>query len=134
MYGSSKLFGFYRKTISEVEQMETNVITDASEAKPKKINILNCLPDNVYADPGRPTPESAREAIGHFTYDVSVVMGSSFSETGTFTQPEGVATAITEFGYPVGFLYVDGESWSDETKGPNADSALRNNLILARRF
>ena len=63
VYGSSKLFGFYRKTISEVEQMETNVITDASEAKPKKINILNCLPDNVYADPGRPTPESAREAI-----------------------------------------------------------------------
>jgi len=63
VYGSSKLFGFYRKTIPEIEQLETNVITDARDAKPKKINILNCLPDNVYADPGRPSPESAREAI-----------------------------------------------------------------------
>ena len=63
VYGSSKLFGFYRKTIPEIEQLETNVITDAREAKPKKINILNCLADSVYADPGHPTPDSAREAI-----------------------------------------------------------------------
>ncbi len=63
VYGSSKLFGFYRKTIPEIEQLETNVITDARDAKPKKINILNCLPDNVFADPGHPTPESAHEAI-----------------------------------------------------------------------
>ncbi|MBO4475664.1 MAG: 4-hydroxythreonine-4-phosphate dehydrogenase PdxA [Bacteroidales bacterium] len=63
VYGSSKLFGFYRKTIAEIEQLETNVITDAGEAKPKRINVLNCLPDSVYADPGSPTPDSAREAI-----------------------------------------------------------------------
>ena len=63
VYGSSKLFGFYRKMVHEIEQLETNVITDARDAKPKKINIVNCLADNVYADPGRPTPESARDAI-----------------------------------------------------------------------
>ena len=63
VYGSSKLFGFYRKTVHEIEQMETNVITDARDAKPKKINILNCLPDNVFAEPGQASPESARDAI-----------------------------------------------------------------------
>ncbi len=63
VYGSSKLWGFYRKTIHELDQLDTNVITDAREAKPKKINILNCLPDNVFAEPGQATPESARDAI-----------------------------------------------------------------------
>lgn len=63
VYGSSKLFGFYRKTIPELEQLDTNVITSAADAKPKRINILNCLPDNVFAEPGQATPESARAAI-----------------------------------------------------------------------
>lgn len=63
VYGSSKLFGFYRKTIPEIEQLDTNVITTAADAKPKRINILNCLPDNVFAEPGQATPESARAAI-----------------------------------------------------------------------
>lgn len=115
--------------LCSVANVETNLFVIADPD-----NMSQAKPYDWAAMVGNPdlnTSESAREAIGHFTYDVSVVMGSSFSETGTFTQPEGVATAITEFGYPVGFLYVDGESWSDETKGPNADSALRNNLILA---
>lgn len=63
IYGSSKLFGFYRKGIPEIEQMDTNVITAAGDAKPKRINILNCLPDNVFAEPGQATPDSARAAI-----------------------------------------------------------------------
>ena len=63
IYGSSKLFGFYRKGIAEIDQPDVNVINSASEAKPKKINILNCLPDSVFAEPGKSTPESAKAAI-----------------------------------------------------------------------
>jgi len=63
VYGSSKIFGFYRKTVHEIEQLDTNVITKASEAHPKRVNILNCLPDNVYAEPGGATAESAKAAI-----------------------------------------------------------------------
>lgn len=63
IYGSSKLFGFYRKTIPEVEQMDTNNIKDASEAHPKRINIVNCLSDSTFAEPGQATPESAKGAI-----------------------------------------------------------------------
>ena len=63
IYGSSKLFGFYRKTIPEVEQLDTNVINTASDAHPKRVNIVNCLPDNAYAEPGQATAESASGAI-----------------------------------------------------------------------
>ncbi len=63
IYGSSKLFGFYRKSIPEIEQMDTNAISSASEAHDKRVNIVNCLPDNTYAEPGQATTESAKGAI-----------------------------------------------------------------------
>lgn len=63
VYGSSKIFGFYRKTIPEIEQMDTNVVNSARDAHAKRINILNCLPDSVFAEPGTPTPDGAKAAI-----------------------------------------------------------------------
>ena len=63
IYGSSKIFSFYRKTIPEIEQMDTNAINNAREAHPKRVNIVNCLPDSAYAEPGQATPESAKAAI-----------------------------------------------------------------------
>ena len=43
--------------------MDTNAISSASEAHPKRINIVNCLPDSAYAEPGQATAESASAAI-----------------------------------------------------------------------
>jgi len=63
IYGSSKIFGFYKKLVHEIDHLDTYVINSAKEAKPKKINIVNCLPDNVFVEPGQPTPESAKSAI-----------------------------------------------------------------------
>lgn len=63
IYGSSKIFGFYRKHIHNLEQMDTNVISSAKDVHNKRINIVNCLPDNVFVEPGQPTPESAKSAI-----------------------------------------------------------------------
>ena len=63
IYGSSKIFGFYRKTLHNIEQLDTNVIQSAADAHPKRINIVNCLPDSVFVEPGRATPESAKAAI-----------------------------------------------------------------------
>lgn len=63
IYGSSKIFGFYRKLIHNLDQMDTYVIQNAKDAKPRKINILNCLPDNVFVEPGQSTPDSAKSAI-----------------------------------------------------------------------
>ena len=64
IYGSSKIFGFYRKQIHNLEQpVNTNVITSAQEVHQKRINIVNCLPDNVFVEPGQATPESAKSAM-----------------------------------------------------------------------
>jgi len=63
VYGSSKAFGFYRKNIPETENINTNVITSAKDAHPKRVNIVNCLPDNLQIDPGQCTHEGAKAAI-----------------------------------------------------------------------
>lgn len=63
IYGSVKLFNFYCKTIPEIEELATETIDSAREAKPKCINIVNCLPDSIFAEPGQATPESAKAAI-----------------------------------------------------------------------
>ena len=64
IYGSSKIFGFYRKQIHNIDQpVNTNVITSAQDVHPKRINIVNCLPDNIFVEPGQATPESAKSAM-----------------------------------------------------------------------
>lgn len=63
IYGSSKIFSFYRKTVPEVEQMDTYAVSSASEAHDRRINIVNCLPDSSFAEPGQATAESAKAAI-----------------------------------------------------------------------
>ena len=63
IYGSSKIFGFYKKQIHDIEQINTNVITSAKDVHQKRVNIVNCLPENVYVEPGQATPESAKAAM-----------------------------------------------------------------------
>ncbi|MBQ6045411.1 MAG: 4-hydroxythreonine-4-phosphate dehydrogenase PdxA [Bacteroidales bacterium] len=63
IYGSSKLFGFYRKTIHNLDQIDTNIVASAADAHQRRVNIVNCLPDNVYVEPGQPNPEAAKAAI-----------------------------------------------------------------------
>ncbi len=63
VYGSSKIFGFYRKQIHNIEQMDTYVIQSGKDIHPKRINIVNCLPENFYAEPGQSSPDSAKAAM-----------------------------------------------------------------------
>jgi len=63
IYGSSKIFGYYKKLIHETFQMDTNVISSARDAHPKRVNIVNCLPDNIEVMPGQATADSAKSAI-----------------------------------------------------------------------
>lgn len=100
IYGSSKIFGFYKKQIQNIENINTNVVTSAKDAHQKRVNIVNCLPENVFVEPGQPTPESAKSAItslqaavediknGHIDVLVtapinkSVMAGEGFGHTG----------------------------------------------------
>ena len=63
IYGSSKIFGFYKKQIHNIEQINTNVIISAKDVHQKRVNIVNCLPENVFVEPGQATPESAKSAM-----------------------------------------------------------------------
>ena len=63
IYGSSKIFGFYKKHIHNIDQINTNVISSAKDVHQKRVNIVNCLPENVFVEPGQPTPESAKAAM-----------------------------------------------------------------------
>jgi hypothetical protein len=63
IYGSSKIFGFYKKQIHNIENINTNVISSAKDVHQKRVNIVNCLPENVFVEPGQPTPESAKSAM-----------------------------------------------------------------------
>ena len=63
IYGSSKIFGFYKKHIHNIEQINTNVISSAKDVHQKRVNIVNCLPENVFVEPGQPTSESAKAAM-----------------------------------------------------------------------
>lgn len=63
IYGSSKIFGFYKKQLHNIEQINTNVISSAKDVHQKRVNIVNCLPENVFVEPGQPTPESAKSAM-----------------------------------------------------------------------
>ncbi|MBQ8810931.1 MAG: 4-hydroxythreonine-4-phosphate dehydrogenase PdxA [Bacteroidales bacterium] len=63
IYGSSKIFGFYKKQIHDIDQINTNVINSAKDVHQKRVNIVNCLPENVFVEPGQSTPESAKAAM-----------------------------------------------------------------------
>ena len=63
IYGSSKIFAFYRKGLHNIDPVDTYAISAAKDAKPRKVNIVNCLSDNVFAEPGQATPESAQAAM-----------------------------------------------------------------------
>lgn len=71
LYGSPKLFSFYCKTIPEIEHLSVCVISDVSQLQPRKINIVDCLPENVFAEPGTALPSAAKEAIASLDRAVS---------------------------------------------------------------
>lgn len=63
VYGSSKAFGFYKKQLPEIDNINTNIISSAQDAHPKRVNIVNCLPDNIQIEPGQCTNNGAKAAI-----------------------------------------------------------------------
>ncbi|MBL7899857.1 MAG: 4-hydroxythreonine-4-phosphate dehydrogenase PdxA, partial [Crocinitomicaceae bacterium] len=46
IYGSSKTISFHKKALNQLE-FNYLVIKDATEAKPKKINLINCWDEEV---------------------------------------------------------------------------------------
>ena len=61
IYGSPKVAAYHRKALN-IENLSFNHIRNASEANPKRINIINCIDDNVRVELGKSTREAGESA------------------------------------------------------------------------
>ena len=108
IYGSSKIFGFYRKGISNIDHLDTYVINSAKEVKEKHINIVNCLPDNVFVEPGQPTAESAKAAMTALSRAVEDIKAGDIDVL--VTAPINKKAMVSEgFGYTGHTEYLQNE-------------------------
>ncbi|MHB9055042.1 MAG: 4-hydroxythreonine-4-phosphate dehydrogenase PdxA [Paludibacteraceae bacterium] len=62
IYGSSKLAGFYKKNL-DIQGVNFNIINQAGEASSKRINIINCVDDEVKIEVGQSTTEAGQAAL-----------------------------------------------------------------------
>ncbi|ASB49509.1 4-hydroxythreonine-4-phosphate dehydrogenase PdxA [Alkalitalea saponilacus] len=62
IYGSSKVAAYHRKALN-LPAISLNNIRSADEAHPKRINMVNCLDDNVRVELGKPTEISGNAAF-----------------------------------------------------------------------
>ncbi|MCC8088210.1 MAG: 4-hydroxythreonine-4-phosphate dehydrogenase PdxA [Rikenellaceae bacterium] len=53
IYGSSKVLRYYKKNIPGGESLSFNQIRNAEDALPRKVNLLNCVEDNIRVEPGK---------------------------------------------------------------------------------
>ena len=118
VYGSSKAFGFYRKQIPETENINTNVISSAKDAHPKRVNIVNCIPENFQIEPGQQTQEGSQAAIAALEKAVSemkeglldVLITAPFNKRAvsdeTFKFPGHTEYLVSEFGAADGLMLL----------------------------
>ncbi len=119
VYGSSRALGFYKKQITEAESLPTNIINTAKDYHPKRINIINCVPDNFHIDPGQPTKDSAEGAIISLRAavedlkngDLDAIVTSPFNkksvnQDGGFGFPGHTEYLISEFGVEDGLMFL----------------------------
>lgn len=113
IYGSSKIFGFYKKQIHNIDQINTNVISSAKDVHQKRVNIVNCLPENVFVEPGQPTPESAKSAMTSLKTAVEDIRNGYIDVL--VTAPINKRAMVNEgFGYTGHTEYLEKEFGVDE--------------------
>ena len=114
IYGSSKIYGFYRKQIHNIDQQaNTNVISSAKDVHHKRINIVNCLPDNVFVEPGQSTAESAKSAMTALKRAVEDIRNGYIDVL--VTAPINKRAMVNEgFGYTGHTEYLEKEFGVDE--------------------
>ncbi len=62
VYGSPKVAAYHRKVLN-ITNFSFNNIRSAAEAHPKKVNLVNCLGDDVHVELGKSTPEGGQASL-----------------------------------------------------------------------
>lgn len=63
VYSSTRILGYYKKTLASVEGFNFHAITDIADVRPHMVNVLQCVPDNLAIEPGVPTEDGAKAAL-----------------------------------------------------------------------
>ena len=128
IYGSSKIFGFYKKGIHNLDAMDTNVINSARDARERRINIVNCLPENFFVEPGKSTPESAKAAIRSLEAAVQDIKDGLIDVLVTAPINKRAMTA-EGFGYTGHTEYLENEFGSKEGVMIMVSNALKIGVV-----
>src|SRR5665647_3209278 len=62
VYGSPKVAAYHRKALN-INNFSFNNIRSAEEANNKKVNLINCLDDNIRVELGKSTPQGGEAAL-----------------------------------------------------------------------
>lgn len=62
IYGSSKVAAYYRKHL-DIQNMNLNIVNSIKEINPKRVNIINCVDEELKVEFGRSTPEAGIAAF-----------------------------------------------------------------------
>ena len=62
IYGSSKVAAFYRKQL-DIQGLNLNIVNSIEEINPKRLNIINCVDDEIKVELGQSTPEAGNAAF-----------------------------------------------------------------------
>jgi 4-hydroxythreonine-4-phosphate dehydrogenase len=62
IYGSPKVIAYYRKALG-MNNLNTHLVHSAEEALADRINVVNCLGDEVRVEIGRSTPQGGEAAL-----------------------------------------------------------------------
>lgn len=63
IYGSNKVAGSFKRGLGEQANVSFNVVRSASEAAPRRVNIVNCIEESVKQDVGKSTPQAGQYAV-----------------------------------------------------------------------
>jgi len=61
IYGSSKIAAYHRKSL-ELPQVNMNIINQAEDAQGNRVNIINCVDEEVKVELAKPTPAAGEAA------------------------------------------------------------------------
>jgi len=75
VYGSPKVAAYHRKVLN-FAAFNFNNVRSAAEAHPKKINLINCLGDDVRVELGKSTPEGGQASFAALESAVSDLAGN----------------------------------------------------------
>jgi 4-hydroxythreonine-4-phosphate dehydrogenase len=104
LYGSSKALAYHKNRIEESRDFSFVVVPSAREARPKRINVVNCGDENIKVEPGVSTAEAGLMAVASLRAAVAELKSGQIDALATapinkenVQSPEFGYTGHTEF-------------------------------------